>query len=70
MNAQLEPVHYKYFVCKPMTGALGAEVEGVQLNGSLSAEQVAELKQVARTVCDLLASLHSRKSGHSRCGRF
>ena len=36
---------YKHFSAQPMVGALGAEISGVQLNGQLPADVLAELHQ-------------------------
>ena len=36
---------YQHFTCQPLAGALGAEVQGIQLGGDLSDEQMAELNQ-------------------------
>jgi taurine dioxygenase len=45
MNKSQPADTYTHFTCSPLAGALGAELSGIQLNGKLPEEVVAELGQ-------------------------
>jgi taurine dioxygenase len=44
MAVTAESIQYRHISCKPLTGVLGAEISGVQLNGNLDESVLVELK--------------------------